>query len=121
MRTCEYGNGWKAGRLAYVALRHRLYVSGWSLSVDLQKIRARPLRGDCVSVVYEDNKPVSVAMVMEGDSTIMTFTRKSMRRKGYGREAVKGLKKAAGKGRQLHGNHAGAKGSVEFFQAVKML
>ena len=121
MRSCEYGSGWKAARLARIALRNRLYVSGWSLTTDLQKIRHRPLRGDCVSIAYEDNEPVSVAMVLDGDSMIMTFTRKAYRRKGYGTEAVKGLRKAAGNKRQLHGNHAGAKGSVEFFEAVNML
>lgn len=71
---------------ADLALKHRLYVSGWCLSGALQRIRAG--NGEAV-IVQVNNKYVAVAAYEDG--VLQVFTRKSERRKGYGTLAVKTL------------------------------
>ena len=77
---------------ADIALKHRLYVSGWSLSHILKAIR-EPSSSysslpstSAIAIVAVRGTPVAVAVYRRGD--INTFCRKSMRRRGYGSLAV---------------------------------
>lgn len=81
---------------ADIALKHRLYVSGWSLSHILKAIR-EPSSSysyshgtSAIAIVAVGGTPVAVAVYRRGD--INTFCRKSMRRRGYGSLAVAKIK-----------------------------
>ena len=77
---------------ADIALKHRLYVSGWSLSHILKAIRepssshSSLYSTSAIAIVTVGGTPVAVAVYRRGE--INTFCRKSMRRRGYGSLAV---------------------------------
>ena len=81
---------------ADIALKHRLYVSGWSLSHILKAIRGPSSSYSyshgtgAIAIVAVGGTPVAVAVYRRGD--INTFCRKSMRRRGYGSLAVAKIK-----------------------------
>lgn len=76
---------------ADIALKNRLYVSGWDLSGKLKQLRAGGLTGT-VALTYEDDKPVAVAVAFDKFNghriELQVFCRKAERRKGYGTIAV---------------------------------
>src|SRR5690606_33705848 len=67
---------------ADIALKNRLYVSGWSLSGDLKAIRCGHYKAK-VAVVYEQEKPVAVG-IQDSQGLTEIFVRKSYRRKKIG-------------------------------------
>jgi hypothetical protein len=75
---------------ADLALRHRLYVSGWQLSQVLQSFRTRQNTTDRLALGFCDDRPVAVAIYRDG--TIQAFCRKSQRRQGYGGACVRALR-----------------------------
>ena len=101
---------------ADIALKHRLYVSGWSLSHILKAIREQPSShsySHCTSVitiVAVSGTPVAVAVYRRGE--INTFCRKSMRRCGYGSLAVTKIKETV---KDKIRYFPGIAGSVSFY------
>jgi hypothetical protein len=75
---------------ADLALRHRLYVSGWALSHVLQCFRTSQNTTDRLALGFCDDQPVAVAIYRDG--TIQAFCRKSQRRQGYGGACVRALR-----------------------------
>lgn len=114
MFSIQSGSGSEAAALASVALKNRLYVSGWMLSGIMVRIRRSPKPNDIVSIVTVDGKPISVAVLTDGSDTIACFTKKAYRKKGYGKLAVTGLKQSAEKG--VRGHSEGLNGCSDFFQ-----
>ena len=73
---------------ADIALKNRLYVSGWCLSGDLKDYRAKPNWGDLkIVLAYDDDKPVGVVVDCRGD--VQAFVRKSHRRRGIASGAIR--------------------------------
>lgn len=78
---------------ANLALKHRLYVSGWMLSSSLIHAREYP-RHYYINLKYNDEGlPIGVICVhIRGINneigSIQVFVRKSERRKGYGTELI---------------------------------
>ncbi len=110
-------------------LRHRLYVSGWCLSHDLVAIRKfllnrqdyfssqKPYR---LSVVYDDlEKPVAISLALPRPHNdayeIQCFTKKSERKKGFGRKSIAGLKIGNFIRRKKVIRNFGIDGSLSFF------
>lgn len=107
--------GLGASELANLALKNRLYISGWQLSGLLKRIRACPRPDDVVSIAFtDDNMAVAVVILTGGSDTIACFTKKAYRKKGFGKAAVDGLRTCANK--EILGHWYGGKGSPEFFQ-----
>ena len=97
-----------------IALRNRLYVSGWCMSSNLK--RARKSGVGEVSIVYKDGIPVACAYADEYGYA-GTFCRKSERRKGYGTLAISQLDQY--KEGKLKGSY-GIDGSKSFYDKVKV-
>lgn len=101
---------------AAIALRARLYVSGWCLSRTLGEMRDRPRSGDLqygswqVAIAWVDDQPVAVATRFYNE--IMAFTRKSARGAGLGRACVQALDRT-----DLVASE-GVKGSRDFWSKV---
>jgi hypothetical protein len=75
---------------ADIALKHKLYVSGWLLSGELKSQRKHG-KGR-IAIHYDGNmKPVGVVNENE-EGILMAFVRKSERKKGYGRNMVNAIK-----------------------------
>lgn len=76
---------------AKIAVKHKLYVSGWDLSYRFKDIiRSKTPRKDIkLSLVYIDDTPVAVAY--SSIRSAQAFCRKSERKKGYGSDAVKAI------------------------------
>lgn len=85
-------------RNADIALKAKLFVSGWQLSKDLQKIRNNK-KSAFVDIYYVENNPVAVLVVefSYGISTlygekflpIQIFVKKQYRRNGIGTALIK--------------------------------
>lgn len=78
---------------ADIALKNRLYVSGYMLSEVLRKIRSGEFEGRVV-IHCENDIPVGVAVEHYSPVVFyktMVFVRKSMRRKGIGSKLLKQL------------------------------
>lgn len=75
---------------ADIALKNRLYVSGWCLSQDLKDIRAGNIKNAKVVLAEKGGKYVSVAIHGEIGYHYNTaaFVRKSERRKGIASKMV---------------------------------
>lgn len=85
MKTISYFEGEQCKLGAAIALKNRLYVSGWSLSgylVDIKKGKAH--LDSKMAIVYEDGKAVGVSLQLRNGLT-QCFTKKSFRRQGVGR------------------------------------
>lgn len=97
-----------------IALRNRLYVSGWNLSSDLK--RARQSGTGEVSIVYKDDIPIACAYA-DKYGYVGTFCRKNERRKGYGTLAISHLDQY--KEGKLVGSY-GIDGSRNFYEGIKV-
>lgn len=73
---------------ASLALKHRLYVSGWELSHQLVCARKYP-QGYEIKLEYVGEVPVGVCLLDKDDGCISIFVKKAFRRKGIGRKLVK--------------------------------
>lgn len=92
---------------ADLALKHRLYVSGWCLSGQLKNIRF----GKCdakVKIHKISGIPVAVA-VLEG-KFIQVFVKKEYRNKGIARKLISSFKR-----NDLRGGY-GVIGSLDFYK-----
>jgi hypothetical protein len=75
---------------ADLALKHRLFVSGWQLSHELKKARDHPDWFDGISMKFVGGVPVALVIVRR--TGIMAFCKKSERRKGYASECVQAIR-----------------------------
>lgn len=82
--------------LAKLALNNRLYVAGWELSYQLQKIiKDSEYYFDNnykIYLYYKDDKPVSIFLyspLYDSRDNCMAFTRKSERRNSYNTALIK--------------------------------
>ena len=93
-----------------LALSNRLFVPGWDLNGSLKNAKQR--NEGTVALVFKHGKPVAISFA---DRWItQAFTRKTERRNGYGRMAVKAL-------REIHktsSHGCGKKGSDVFWEKV---
>lgn len=94
-----------------IALKNRLYVSGWSLSRGL--CYARKSGKGTLALLFIGDKPVAVCFSDEYGS-VETFVRKSQRRKGFGAAVLLAVKSVLKK--KLKGQ-CGIKGSMEFYKS----
>ena len=97
-----------------IALKNRLYVSGWNLSANLK--RARKTGKGEVSIVYLDDLPVACAY-SDDYGHVDTFCRKQQRRKGFGTLALSALD--GYKAGKLKGFY-GINGSSDFYKKAKV-
>lgn len=111
MRTA-IGN--EACGLAEIALKHELYIPGWTLCRLLTRILENPKPNDAVAIILRDEEAISVAILTDGSDTVAAYTKPEVRKNGFGRAALMGLRLICGK--QFCGHTSGAEGSVEFFQ-----
>lgn len=109
---------------AGLALKHRLYVSGWQLSFYLTSIKynEKVAENYIVKLHYNtEDKPVGVITYDKKNEYIMIFVRKSERNKGIGTGLVQNLRQT------LHQNNLnqkinhgdGINGSEYFFYKAK--
>lgn len=74
---------------ATLALKHRLYISGWALSQTLQFFKMSESTHHRIAIGFCNDVPVSVAVLQDGG--VMAFCRKQHRRKGYTGACVRAL------------------------------
>ena len=81
----------KVEKAAEIALKNRLYVSGWLLGEYLRSIK--PERDDLL-LYYVDERPVGVCFRRKyyKNSCLMVFVRKAYRYRGIGRKLVNKMK-----------------------------
>lgn len=72
---------------AKIAVRNKLYVSGWDLSYFLREFINKEISGFIILAI-EDGYPVGV-LAAEEDGFIMLFVRKAKRKQGIGTELFK--------------------------------
>lgn len=96
---------------ANIALKSRLYVSGWVLSETLVGIRKGYNICKKIAIAQIEDKPVGVAIV-NNRNEVQVFVRKSERKKGIGKSLVESLNET-----NLKGNY-GVEGSLTFFDKV---
>lgn len=77
---------------ADLALKNKLYVSGWSLSKALKSVRNGSRFCNSISILFENSVPVGVAISEYDHHELNVFVRKSKRRKGYGSLLAHSLK-----------------------------
>ena len=97
-----------------IALKSRLYVSGWNLSASLK--HARKTGEGEVSIAYLDGLPVACAY-SDNYGYVSTFCRKQQRRKGFGMLALSMLDRY--KDGKLKGSY-GINGSSDFYKKAKV-
>ena len=103
---------------AELAVKHRLYVAGWDLSMIYGAMReGRVHPRDCIALTFVDDVPVASAVYRAGRGDINTFCRKALRRRGYATQAVAALKTAL-PDVAVFTIHQGAKHSVDFYTAL---
>ncbi|QEG08617.1 hypothetical protein [Aeromonas phage 4L372D] len=76
---------------AGMALKHRLYVSGWVLSGELVKIRKDPEYAHNIALYYKENKPIGI-VITTCENMLQVFVRKNERKRGIGSELIKEVK-----------------------------
>jgi hypothetical protein len=96
---------------ADIALKNRLYVSGWGLSGFLQKVRGGVVDAD-VLIAFNDDTPVSVVVVETNSLYAQAFTRKSMRKRGIAKSLIKEC------GAKIKSSGIGIDGSSVFWSKV---
>ena len=98
-----YDNG-NAHIGADIALKSRLYVSGWNLSGELGKIRAERKTDNKVALLFKGNVCIAVAVLRR--DFVQAFVRKQERRNGYGRMVVEklGVSKSVDHGEGIDGS-----------------
>lgn len=94
--------------LADVALKHRLYVSGWGLTNMLKNMRTTG--NGSIALAKENDVPIGVA-IRTYNNQVAVFVRKNKRKNGIGKNLVSNLKI---KPDDWHGY--GVKGSGNFFK-----
>lgn len=94
-----------------IALKHRLYVSGWQLSRVLKSIRRKTEQDSEVVICYHEEIPIGVAITHQ--LRTMAFIRKAHRRKRIGTQLVKALTKVG----QID---EGITGSYSFWDQIKL-
>lgn len=97
--------------LVNIALKNRLYVSGWQLSHTMKKIR-KNYNNETISIVYYGDLPVSVS-IQDKISRVQSFTKKDYRFKGFGRIAIECLMEH--RNNDYYFNEHGVDGSWSFF------
>lgn len=103
---------------ADIALKNRLYVSGWELSYLLKYIRERENNDTYkISLAYKNNKPIGVC-VKTFNNYVQVFVRKEERRQGIGTTLVQ---KTLGARRKNFYYERGVSYSIDFFEKVKNL
>lgn len=81
--------------IASIALRNRLYVSGWELSYTFQRIiKFSGITGTATCIVYNNNIPIAITVICKYTGNISSFTRKAERNKGFGKLAIQTLLQA---------------------------
>ena len=75
---------------ADIAIKHRLYISGWALSRTLQKLRTTSCTHDRIAIGSLNDIPVAIAILYEGGA--QAFCRKKHRRNGYAGACVRALR-----------------------------
>jgi hypothetical protein len=75
---------------AALALKHRLYVSGWQLSYILQILKTSQNSQNRIVIGFLDDVPVAVAVL--NHNNICAFCRKQHRRNGYAGACVRALR-----------------------------
>lgn len=98
---------------ADIALKNKLFVSGWQLSRTLADVRKWNYC-DRIILAYEDNIPVGVAVRNANNNCVQVFVKKAYRLKGIGSKLVKAIQKDLGK---LKGG-CGIDGSLEFYRKL---
>lgn len=104
----------QAKELADIALKNRLYVSGWKLSYTFRSIRDEDWN-DTVLLYYQKGKPVGVAVIRR-DKNIEVFVKKKYRRQGIGTLLVNRCKKINSKLEAEWGIY----GSERFWESVNI-
>lgn len=98
---------------ASIALKHRLFVSGWLLSGAMKCIRkGHNIEDARMAIAYDSDIPVGVSLYDRTTGLIQVFVRKSYRRRGIGRKLVENFKKF-----EVYGIR-GIDGSSHFFRNV---
>lgn len=100
-----------------LALKHRLYVSGWCLHSELSNCGGWGARE--AAIYLSNGIPVGVAVIASGHD-IQVFVRKSQRRKGIGRKLVEHMRAHfPAHANRMDGGY-GIKGSLEFWKSTNV-
>lgn len=94
MITTKLYKGTDAIEGANLALKWRLFVSGWQLSYVFKNIRERGFsQGKFLALVFLNDMPVSVAVAVPFNHgyELQTFTKKEYRLRGYASKAIEAL------------------------------
>lgn len=111
MKKVKVYSGNDVAQGADLALKSRLYVSGWQLSYTLGAMRARPKTDDKIAILFDEQEPVAVAV--HNYNSIQVFCRKKKRRQGNGTQVVNALLREGVK----HPHYdQGIDGSMTFFK-----
>ena len=87
-------SGSTVGPAADIALKNRMYVSGWSLSGELKRIRDRFHANDCkIALAWYGDIPLAVAVINDG--SVQAFCRKAFRRNGLASRCVSAVKRTS--------------------------
>lgn len=101
----------KTEEKASLALKHKLYVSGWELSHQLKSARKYPEEYE-IKLEYVDGTPVGVCLLYKCDGEISIFVKKAFRLQGIGRKLVDSF------GDKIKSASWGIHGSEYFFEKV---
>jgi GNAT superfamily N-acetyltransferase len=109
--------------LANIALKHRLFVSGWTLSGDLIGLRDRQYSQGTIAVGYIGDLPVAVSVADNNRVIkylfIQAFVRKQFRGNGIGRAVAAKLIKSIRASDYTITTGDGITGSDKFWESVK--
>lgn len=72
-----------------LALKHRLYVSGWGLSGSLLEARHRPHRNAHLTLLFKDGVPITLGWY--DGYMAMAFCKKTERRQGFASACIKAM------------------------------
>lgn len=103
----------QAKKGAAIALRNRLYVSGWELSYTLQYIKNTVESKYFVVLAFENDIPIGV-LTCSPEGMLQVFVRKSKRTKGIGRSLIREAAKSYPIEKLRY--DSGIKGSSIFFK-----
>lgn len=85
---------------AKIALKHRLYVSGWQLSGNLVKLVKNPEKYLCyeIAICFKDEIPVAICLYVKSTYTwssgnLQCFCKKTERRNGYASKCINEIMK----------------------------
>jgi hypothetical protein len=116
MRKIVLYEGAKAAEGADIALKAKLFVSGWELSKELQEIRkSAHLSLNEYSVAIAFNGEIPVTAVIRFGTTLQAFCKASERRKGNAQACVWKIKKAHPELEPVFRAAEGVQGSTSFW------